>query len=60
MYKIADANFDTTRTIGVLTVAALTGIPCLLAYGYMTRNVWNNYVSIEKLKEKFNTIIGKK
>lgn len=52
IYRGADLLFNTTRFFGVLGVAILTSLLCTLIYGYLTRKVWNEYISINSVKTK--------
>lgn len=53
VYRFSDIWIDTTRTFGVLTLSVVTGLSCMIAYAYLTRKVWKNYVDYNDLKDKF-------
>lgn len=58
VYKLTDFGFDTSRTFGVFGVAVATSLPCLFIYGYITRSVWTEYLSIEKIKARIGKIFN--
>ncbi len=52
VYRGMDVFLNTTKVWGVLVVAFVSGLTCLIVYGLTTRTVWNQYVDTKQVKLK--------
>jgi putative peptidoglycan lipid II flippase len=57
-YRIMDIITDTTRTLGVFFIAAMTSGLTLIYYLIFSRRIWEQYVDIHKIKAKIKGFIG--
>lgn len=56
-YRIMDVITDTSRTIGVIFIASVTGLITLLFYLAFSRQTWEQYVDMEQIKKKIRQLV---